>query len=68
MYIIKSDKGSRRYIVNDADNCEYKDEMKKYHLLPSVSNGYRCTGFKNKYNGKTSTICIQCAFYMEDRK
>lgn len=68
MSIIRSDKGSRQYIVNDTLTCEYKDEMKKYHLKPLVSDECHCTGLKNKYNGKASTICIQCAFYKEEIK
>lgn len=68
MSIIRSDKGNRQYIVKDVNDCEYKDEAKRYFSKQPLSDERYCSGFRNKYSGKTSVICSQCDFYKEDMK
>lgn len=60
MNIIKSDKGSRQYIVASIDKCEYADMLGEYKLIRHVS-AEGCSGFSNRYNKRTvSKICAKC--------
>lgn len=60
MSIIRSDKGSRQYIVAGIDKCEYADMLGEYSLTRQVMTE-ECGGFSNRYNkNNVSKICAEC--------
>lgn len=63
MNIIKSDKGSRQYIVASIDKCEYADMLGEYSLTRQVLTG-GCSGFSNRYDkNAVSKICAKCEYF-----
>ena len=69
---IRADKGSKEYKIENVNECEYMDEMKKYYFERPYNDGRSCNGFRNKYNGKLSAICSKCclcrSYFKESRQ
>lgn len=63
MSIIRSDKGSRQYIVAGIDKCEYAEMLEEYKLIRHIS-AEGCSGFSNRYDKRTaSKICAKCEHF-----
>lgn len=63
MSIIRSDKGSRQYIVAGIDKCEYAEMLGEFKLIRHVSAEW-CGGFSNRYNkNNVSKICAECEHF-----
>ena len=63
MGIIRSDKGSRQYIVTNIDKCEYADMLGEYSLTRQVLTE-ECSGFSNRYDKNVvSKICVKCEHF-----
>lgn len=54
-----------KYNTEKIESCEYIQRMlQTYSKKPEVING-KCTGYKNPYNKKFSTICQKCQNFEE---